>query len=226
MTGVSAGISVITYTNIGGCTATATVYVNSGAAATPGAFTASTTTITVYNSPYTYTVPLVAGVTYNWSFSGTGATITGKGNSVTVTYSATATLGALSVTANNGCGTSAAQSLAIGGLKALRIPINTLQGSVDTTAIFNVAVIQSELKAYPNPTSGSVTFEFRVNANARVKIDIFSISGLHISRIFDSDIEAGIRHTVFFDQTLPSGIYPCVMSWNGKMITVKLVVIQ
>ena len=62
-----------------------------------------------------YTVPNVAGITYSWSYSGTGATINGTGNSVTVDFDNTATGGTLSVTAiaNNGCGTSAARTIGI-----------------------------------------------------------------------------------------------------------------
>ena len=79
----------------------------------PGAFTASTTPVCQSTSGVVYTVPNDPSVTYNWSYSGTGATINGTGNSVTVDFDATATSGDLSVTATNGCGTSAARTIAI-----------------------------------------------------------------------------------------------------------------
>jgi hypothetical protein len=60
-----------------------------------------------------YTVPNVSGNTYNWSFSGTGQTINGTGNSVTIDFNATATSGTLSVTATNSCGTSPARTVDI-----------------------------------------------------------------------------------------------------------------
>ncbi len=79
----------------------------------PGAFTTSSATVCQGQSGVTYTVPNVAGVTYNWSYSGTGATINGSGNSVTVDFSASATNGNLQVTASNTCGASTARSIAV-----------------------------------------------------------------------------------------------------------------
>jgi len=226
VTGVAAGTSIITFKNSGGCTKAATVTVNA-VPAQPGAFTTYTATVTPGPTSYTYTVPLVSGVTYKWSFSGTGATITGTTNSVGVVYSTTATSGTLSVIATNtsGC-TSAARTMAIAGLKAIMIPGNTLQASVDTTATINLPKIQNELNVYPNPTFGSATFTFQINENARVRLDIYSVNGLLIARAFDGDAEAGIAQSVKFNQTLSTGIYPCILRWNEKMITVKLVIVQ
>ena len=75
-------------------------------ASRPGEFTASQTQVCRGTNGYVYTVPAVSGVTYNWTYSGTGHTINGSGNSVTVDFSASATGGTLSVTATNACGTS------------------------------------------------------------------------------------------------------------------------
>jgi hypothetical protein len=54
-----------------------------------------------------YSVSNVAGVTYNWTYSGTGATISGSGYAITVSYSNSATSVTLSVTASNSCVSSA-----------------------------------------------------------------------------------------------------------------------
>jgi len=52
-----------------------------------------------------YTVPSIANATsYVWSYSGSGASITGTTNSVTISFSTTATSGNLSVKGNNSCG--------------------------------------------------------------------------------------------------------------------------
>ncbi len=82
-------------------------------ASRPGDFTVSETSVCPGGTGYVYTVPFVSGVTYNWSYSGTGHTINGNGNSVTVDFSADATGGTLSVTATNACGTSPARSVNI-----------------------------------------------------------------------------------------------------------------
>ena len=82
-------------------------------ASRPGDFTASETMVCPGGTGYVYTVPFVSGVTYSWSYSGTGQTIIGSGNSVTVDFSMAATGGTLSVTATNACGTSPARSVSI-----------------------------------------------------------------------------------------------------------------
>ncbi len=82
-------------------------------ASQPGAFTAAATQVCRGGTGYVYTVPFVSGVTYNWSYSGTGHTINGSGNSVTIDFNAVATAGTLSVTATNACGTGPARSVDI-----------------------------------------------------------------------------------------------------------------
>ncbi|MDY0099912.1 MAG: hypothetical protein RBR81_11975 [Bacteroidales bacterium] len=83
------------------------------AASTPGEFTSAPVQVCQGSTGYTYTVPLVAGVIYSWSYSGTGCNITGTGNSVSVDFDSAATSGTLSVTATNDCGTSSARTVDI-----------------------------------------------------------------------------------------------------------------
>ena len=230
VTGVAAGVVTIQYkvTNSGGCSnsVTASVTVNPPAAQ-PGDFTASTSAVSLGQSNVVYTVPLVSGVTYAWSYSGTGATITGTTNSVTVSYSLTATSGTLGVTATNSCGTSIARTLAITGLKSALIPTTNTQGAIEAPAVkVGETTLKNDLLVYPNPTQGQATVEFQIDQKANVKVEIYSVNGQLIERIFDGDIDEGIVQTVLFNRTLPAGIYPCVMLWKGKSITVKLVVIK
>jgi len=81
----------------------------------PAAFTASKASVCQGESNVVYTVPNDPLVTtYAWSYTvGTGATITGTGNSVSVSFGATATSGKLNVTATNSCGTSIARTIDI-----------------------------------------------------------------------------------------------------------------
>uniref|UniRef100_UPI003BF91618 discoidin domain-containing protein n=1 Tax=Rubrolithibacter danxiaensis TaxID=3390805 RepID=UPI003BF91618 len=124
----------VTFTNIGGATAqnyspgtvTATRYfrrlVTSGGCSnysnvltiTVGSVPSSALAITGSNlvcAPSTgqaYSISAITGATsYSWSYSGTGATITGgTTRSITVNFSSTATSGNLVVTVNSSCGTS------------------------------------------------------------------------------------------------------------------------
>jgi len=88
----------------------------------PSAFTTSSATVNPGQSSVVYTIPNDAAATsYTWAYSGTGAAISGSGNSVTVNFSNAVTAGILSVTANNACGSSAPRSMNIGINGAIRI---------------------------------------------------------------------------------------------------------
>ena len=96
-------------------TTTAATYTYAYPPAVPAAFTTAPATVLQGQTNVIYTVPNDTSVTYNWSYTGTGAAITGTGNSVSVNYGITATAGNITVTATSiyGCGTSAARSVAI-----------------------------------------------------------------------------------------------------------------
>lgn len=72
----------------------------------PGTFTTGPTTVCAGENNITYTVNTVTGaVSYDWSYSGTGVTFNGTGNSVTADFSTTATSGTINVRSVNvnGC---------------------------------------------------------------------------------------------------------------------------
>ena len=223
--GISAGTATIVYavTNTSGCSRSINTVMTVNALATqPGAFTASSTTVNKGTSGVVYTVPLVAGVTYKWSYSGTGATIIGTTNSITVNFSVTATSGILSVTASTPCNTSAARSVGItvnsntlkaDTLMAITPPVNPVENNLTNT-----------FKVYPNPAIGPAIFVFTLGESTEAKLDIYSLNGQHLERIFDGVVEAGVAQSVLFEHYLPTGIYPTVLSWKGKIITIKYVV--
>lgn len=64
-----------------------------------------------------YSVPATAGVTYNWTAPQGAIGLTGQGTAnISFTYPAGFVSGSVSVTASNGCGTSAARSIAVSKL--------------------------------------------------------------------------------------------------------------
>jgi len=87
----------------------------------------------------TYSVNYMQGVTYNWSYSGTGLTInSGQGtNIINVSYDGTATGGTLMATPANACGTGTAQDMLInvspssaGGTVTAVPPANVCEGNI------------------------------------------------------------------------------------------------
>ncbi len=130
----------------------------------PAAFTAAPTTVCQGQNNVTYTVPNDPAVTYNWTYTGgTGATITGTGNSVTVSYSATATSGTLNVAAAaiNGCGTTIARSIAI--------TVNPLpnQPAAFTTSSATVCQGQSTV-TYTVPNDPAVTYNWTYSGTGAI----------------------------------------------------------
>jgi Metallo-peptidase family M12B Reprolysin-like/PKD-like domain len=110
----TSGTLSVTANNTCSSTARTTAITVNTPPAQPSAFTAATTPVCQGQNSVVYTVPAVSGATsYTWSYSGTGATITGTTNSASVNFANNATSGTLSVTANNGCGSSMARTTAI-----------------------------------------------------------------------------------------------------------------
>ena len=80
----------------------------------PSTFTVSSTSVNQGQTAVVYSVANDATASsYSWTYSGTGAVITGTSNSVSIDFSSTATSGTLTVAATSGCGTSIARTLDI-----------------------------------------------------------------------------------------------------------------
>jgi hypothetical protein len=221
VTGLNAGTATILYTitNTGGCTTSAAAIVTVNASASqPGFFTQYSSNAKAGQQNVVYTVPYVSGVIYNWTYSGNGVTINGRTNSVSLSFSKKATPGTLSATATNGCGTSIPRSININLLKDAILTESAIPLNME------IPELKNSLNVYPNPCSGSATFDFQISEDVKATLNIFSATGQLLAKIFDENIEAGSKHTILFNQSLPSGIYPCIMQWNGQRMMVKLIV--
>jgi hypothetical protein len=94
-----------TSTNLVLCTNSATSALTITALPSNAGAITGTPTICQGLAGVAYTVPVISGATsYFWSYSGTGATITGTTNNITITFSNIATSGILTVKGQNTCG--------------------------------------------------------------------------------------------------------------------------
>ncbi|MBL7778799.1 MAG: T9SS type A sorting domain-containing protein [Chitinophagales bacterium] len=104
----SGTVSVVANNSCGSGTAqTLNVTVNN-VPAQPSTITGSTSPCV--NTAYTYSVTNVSGVTYSWSAS--GGTVTGSGNSVSINFN-TAGIQTITVTPSSNCGTGTARTLSV-----------------------------------------------------------------------------------------------------------------
>jgi len=111
-------IQVSAKNNCGTSTARSVTVTVGSAPATPGNFTTSSASVCQGQNSVQYTVPTVGGaISYEWSYTGSGATFTGGASTATptnnVNFSGSATGGNIQVSAKNSCGTSIARSVTV-----------------------------------------------------------------------------------------------------------------
>lgn len=152
--------------------------------ATPGSMTGPSAG--VCNSTQTYTVPLVSGVTYNWTATNS-ATVTPSGNTANVDFStATSFPVNVCVTASNACATSAARCLnnirAVPGTPGTITGASTVfENSVDNpysiTAVFGATSYRWAAPAGCVVDDGSSTGNPLITSSPSVTIDFGVVSG-------------------------------------------------
>ena len=112
--GAVSGNVCVSASNACGTSAPSCVTVTLPGPAQPSAIT-GTSPVCQGDNGDAYSVTNVGGVTYTWTYSGTGYTQASGGttNSITANFSASATSGTLTVTPSNACGSGTPQTLAI-----------------------------------------------------------------------------------------------------------------
>jgi hypothetical protein len=63
------------------------------------------------------------------------------------------------------------------------------------------------LTVYPNPTSGLINFTFNVARGSMTTLDILSVNGELVTRVFEGYVDASTGKTITYDSNLPQGIY-------------------
>lgn len=108
-----------------------------------------------------YSVTQVNGITYQWSYSQPGATITGgQGtNSITASYASNAQANILSVAATNGCGASVARTLNIATIPAR-------PGVITGTS--SPCIMQQGVPYSITPVAGASSYTWNVPSGARI----------------------------------------------------------
>jgi hypothetical protein len=142
-----------------------------------------------------YTVINQVGVTFNWTYTGSGATVSsGQGtNSIAIDFSNNASSGNLDVTATGvACGTSLAS--------VLSIQVSPILGVSDLDGV------NQSLKVYPNPATDNLTVEFNLNSNEGVDLGIYDILGSEVKSLLHNETVNANKYT-FEISDLPYGIY-------------------
>ena len=165
------------------------------------------------NSAVVYTASAVASATsYSWSVTG-GASIAPAGSSATVNFNtALSTTAVVRVNAINACGASQP------GAKTVAVSLFC------RTAADDVTVSNTELGAYPNPTSGKATVSFNAASESKYLVKVTDMIG----NALVSDVVNAIEgyNTQDIDLTgVAKGIYMIsVTAADGSTETIRLVV--
>jgi hypothetical protein len=143
----------------------------------PPAFISSSPTVCQGQNGVVYSVANDPTVTYNWSYSGTGATINGTGNSINIDFSTSATSGTLSVSTTNGCGTSSDLTM--------NITVNPLPAQPDPFTESSSPVCAGETGViYTVPNDPTVTYIWNYTGSG------VTINGTLNSVTLDFDVAA------------------------------------
>ncbi len=169
-----------------------------------------TTTVCANSTGIAYNVPLINNASsYNWLYSGTGATINGTGNAVTIDFSPTATGGNLTVAGNNACGN--------GTQASFIVVVDPCTGIEEVEGGSSVTIV-------PNPNSGNFSVEFTSQLNAVFMLRIANAIG---QVIIDEkkEIKAGLNHIEVDMSAYPTGTYYLNLISNDENI-VKVFIIR
>ena len=157
-------------------------------------------------------VPVSGATSYSWSITG-GASIAPSGTSATVNYNtATSTSATMRASANNACG--AGQS----GTYTVAVSLTCRTAADDITAS------NTELSAYPNPTSGKAIVSFNASEKAKYLVKVSDMIGNTLVSNVVNAIEG--NNTQEIDLTgVAKGLYMIsVTTENGATQTLRLVV--
>lgn len=187
--------------------------------ATPN-FSVFTNSVALGQTGVAYTVTNVSGVTYNWSYSGTGATgVTGTTNTISVDYATTASSsGTLSVTASkSGCTSSAAtQTITVSASAASDIQFNSGSSASSNTNIDYTLYQGTTLTNTGTGASGSIGVMGFTVRDGGGTTDADAL-GTDLSAItFSVTNSANIRNARIFNGSSPVG---SVVSVSGGNLT-------
>jgi len=113
---------------------------------TAGSISGMDTVYAGYSNIAYVTAPLPSALSYTWTYSGTGVSIAGTGDTAYLSFAADATSGILTVAGHNACGD---------GLASPPLEITVLS---DAGAFSLQAADKQVLHPYPNPSDGSAVF--------------------------------------------------------------------
>jgi hypothetical protein len=82
------------------------------------------------------------------------------------------------------------------------------------------------LHTSPNPFNPSTTIEYKVVSNSTVSLNIIGLQGRIVSKLINSEMEAGSYHILWDAGNYPSGMYLVRFDSNETILTKKIMLIK
>ncbi|HLP17399.1 MAG TPA: T9SS type A sorting domain-containing protein [Bacteroidota bacterium] len=90
-----------------------------------------------------------------------------------------------------------------------------------------VGAVAAEFKLhanFPNPFNPTTTIRFTVATTGQASLDVYSILGQRVAKLFDGTAQAGVMNSVQFDASkLSAGIYISVLKSGGTKLTQEMI---
>jgi hypothetical protein len=87
----------------------------------------------------------------------------------------------------------------------------------------NQLTSNSHVSVYPNPASGPVTFEILLEESSKATLDVYSVNGNKVLKVFDGMIMKGDKRIIQYNEALPEGVYFYILKTNKQVITGKFI---
>ncbi|MCX6226301.1 MAG: T9SS type A sorting domain-containing protein, partial [Bacteroidia bacterium] len=81
-----------------------------------------------------------------------------------------------------------------------------------------------EIMAYPNPSPGMVNFTVKVDEGSKTTLDILSMNGTLVYRVFEGYVNSSMVKTINYDSKLPQGIYLYRLKTSNQILYGKIVI--
>jgi hypothetical protein len=101
------------------------------------------------------------------------------------------------------------------------------EGCSYETSLLIPVYLPDGIRVFPNPIFGlDLFFQITWPASSPVTIELFSLNGQLIAKIFDGFLEAGILKTIPYRSSLQQGIYPYQIRLKEQVVTGRIIVIR
>ena len=81
-----------------------------------------------------------------------------------------------------------------------------------------------EIMAYPNPSPGMVNFSLKLDESSKTTLDILTMNGTLVDRVFDGFIDHSMAKIIHYDSKLPQGVYLYLLKTTKQILYGKIVI--